>query len=347
MGPADRQPDQPEWQLEQVACDYCGRDEAEVLWAGPDRLHGLPGRFAVVRCCECGLVRTSPRPSLACLGAAYPEEYGPHQAKTLRARRPRGLTRWALRNLRGYPLGRRSAWPLRWLLRPVGWLTLKRRRASIYLPYRGEGRLLDFGCGAGGYVAKMAAAGWRAEGMDMSDEAVRIGREAGLTMHQGTLPGAELAAGSYDVVTMWHVLEHVPAPLTTLRAARRLLKPGGTLLAACPQLDSLQAAWFGGHWFALDLPRHLTHFTRKTLRRHLEAAGFEVERIVAFRRPSTIRKSFAYLAEDTGRRLHRRMARSRLLAGLASHFARLTGRAAQMICLARPAAGSGERKRNT
>ena len=329
------------WQLETVPCDHCGGAEADILIRGRDRAHGLPGEFNVVRCRQCGLARTSPRPTLESLAAAYPEEYPEHQGPALRTGPPAGqggpggLLRWALVNLRGYPLGRRAPAPLRWLLQPLAAAALARRKAFGYLAYEGEGRLLDFGCGTGGYVAKMAAAGWKAEGLDASPQAVRLGREAGLVLHEGTLPGAALPAESFDAVTMWQALEHVPSPRATLESVRRLLRPGGRLLVVCPRLDSLEARWFGPSWFGLELPRHLTHFTPQTLRRHVEAAALEVEGIRSFRRPALIRRSFAQLADSGRRPVHRRLASSRLVPGLLSWLSLLAGRTGQMMCLAR------------
>jgi SAM-dependent methyltransferase len=321
------------WQLEEVPCDFCGERGGEVIVAGRDRAHGLPGEFNVVRC-RCGLARTNPRPTLASLAAAYPEEYGPHQAAELHARQPGGALRWALVNWRGYPLGRRMPAVLRTGLTPLGMAVLAGRRSLGYLPYEGRGRLLDFGCGVGGYVAKMAAAGWQAEGIDASPAAVEIGCKAGLVLHAGTLPGTDLLPESYDVVTMWQALEHVPSPKATLAAARRILRPGGRLLVVLPRLDSMEARWFGDSWFGLELPRHLTHFTAATLRRHLESAGFEVLAVQSVRRPAIIRRSFSQLAEETGRAIHQRLARSRIVAGVMSWTARLAGRSGQMMCLA-------------
>jgi len=324
------------WRFEEVPCDFCESTDADPLLTGRDRLHGLPGAFAVVRCRRCGLVRTSPRPTIDSLGAAYPNDYEPHR-KGQEADPPEGLFRWALVNLRQYPLdppddGLRRA--VRWLF---AWATLHRRRAIGYLPYTGRGRLLDFGCGSGGYVARMNAVGWSAEGLDLSPEAVRAAREAGLTVHEGTLPGAALAPEFYDAVTMWHALEHVPSPKATLRAAHDLLRPDGLLLVAAPRFDSLAARWFGSCWFPLELPRHLTHFTAATLCRHLEATGFHVLRIHALRRPALLRHSFALLADETGRSGHRRLARSRLLCGALSWVALLARRTQQMVVVAQRA----------
>ncbi len=322
--------------LEEVPCDYCGATEADVVLTAGDRLCGLPGRFNVVVCRTCGLARTNPRPTLDSLPKAYTENYECHQGGLVPAGPPGGLLRWALVNYRNYPLGRKAPAIVRLAMMPWACLRLRGRKYIGYLPYRGQGRLLDFGCGIGRYVARMAAAGWKAEGMDVIPAAVATGREAGLTIHEGTLPGAELPAAQYDVVTMWHVLEHVPSPMATLRAARDLLLPSGRLVVVCPLFDSLAASWFGASWFGMrELPRHLTHFSQKTLRRHLEAAGLEVERTIPIRRPTFMRRSLVCRADDTGKALYRYLARSRTLSRFLSHVARLVGRTDEVLFEAR------------
>ncbi len=321
------------WQFEEVPCDFCGSSDAEFLIQGPDRLHGLPGEFKVITCKECSLSRTSPRPTLESLGAAYPEQYDPY-TKARKYDPPTGLLRWALVNLRDYPLGEKSSPIVRALKAPLGMRVLNNRRNLGYLPYVGQGKLLDFGCGAAGYVAKMAAAGWDAQGMDMSAQAVAAGREAGLTIHQGTLPGADLGGATFDVVTMWQAIEHVPSPTATLEAIREILNPGGLLLVVCPQLDSMAARKFGACWYSFDLPRHLTHFTRATLGAHMEKAGFKVEKMRSTVRPSTVRKSWAYLADDSGLEKHMRKSKSRFLTGLYCKIAGLSGQGSQIFCVA-------------
>ena len=104
---------------------------------------------------------------------------------------------------------------------------------------------------------------------------------------------------------------------------------------AVPRSDSLDARWFGPCWWGLDVPRHLTHFTEATLRRHLEAAGLEVERFYAVRRPQVLRHSLSLMAEDSGRTLHRRLSRSRFIVGLLSLVTLLARKTGQMTAIAR------------
>ncbi|MFO8013083.1 MAG: class I SAM-dependent methyltransferase [Phycisphaerae bacterium] len=330
------EPHQPEIRLQPVPCDYCGSEEAEPCFSGPDRVCGLEGEFHVVRCRECGLLRTNPQPVPEDLPKAYLPSYDVHEASVRIPEPPGGLLRWALVNYRAYPLGSKAPAVVRLAMGPWAVLRLRGRKFIDYVPYRGEGRLLDFGCGTGRYVARMAAAGWHAEGIDLVPQAVAAGRQAGLTIHEGTLPGGALPASHYDVITMWHVLEHVPGPMATLKAARDLLRPDGRLVVVCPMVDSLAASWFGASWFGMrELPRHLTHFSQKTLRRHLEAAGFDVVRVVPIRRPTFMRHSLLQEAEDTGKARYRWLARSRMLSRVLSHLARLLGRTDEVLFEAR------------
>jgi SAM-dependent methyltransferase len=165
----------------------------------------------------------------------------------------------------------------------------------------GENRLLDFGCGGGSFLERMAKQGWKVTGLDASPEAVRrVREELGLTALLGSLPHPELPPRSFDVVTMWHSLEHVHQPLEVLRAAHDLLTPGGRILVAVPNIQGWPAAWFGRSWFGLDLPRHLTHFTPTTLQAMLTKASLLVHSVRMIRHSDWLRSS-AKLARRQGR----------------------------------------------
>jgi SAM-dependent methyltransferase len=257
---ADSPTSRVEW--EEVPCPLCRGSRWKTLVEAADPGGGDQGLwFAVVKCLDCDLCFTNPRPSPRTIGAFYPTDYRPYRKSVARR-----LTLW--RRLRQRPD----------LTKGVAW--------------HGQGRLLDFGCGAGAFLARLHQAGWRVTGVDCSAESVaRIRQALGVTALVGSLPHPDLQDRSFDVVTMWHSLEHVHQPMEVLRAAYRLLVPGGKLVVELPNIESLPFRWFGSFWFGLDLPRHLTHFSPWTLRRMLERAGFDPGPVTMVRHVSWLRSS--------------------------------------------------------
>ena len=261
-----------EW--EEPDCLLCGGRRWLPLVEAPDNTKGGTGLwFAVVQCQDCGLCFTNPRPSAASIGQFYPAVYRPHRAP----RRPR----------------RR-----RWLPRLVpDWGRPRKEREA--LPWHGRGRLLDFGCGGGSFLERMHQQGWRVLGVDVSPAAVeRVRTVLGLPAVVGTLPHPDLVPGSFDVITMWHSLEHVHRPVEVLREARRLLAPGGQLLVAVPNIESLPFRLFKSAWYGLDVPRHLTHFAPWTLHLMLEHVGFTVGPIRMVRHGDWFRSSARLSCQD-------------------------------------------------
>ncbi|CAN5473199.1 class I SAM-dependent methyltransferase [soil metagenome] len=138
-------------------------------------------------------------------------------------------------------------------------------------------KILDVGCGNGGFLVQMKRRGFAVEGTEWTEaSAARIAAEEGIKVHVGDLTSLTLAATSYDAISLWHVFEHVPAPDATLAAIARLLKPGGVLLLAMPNQESWQSGLYGQHWFHLDPPRHLFGFGPRSLRKALDQHGFSV-----------------------------------------------------------------------
>ncbi len=284
-------------QWEETACLLCGSTHSKTLVEGADSQAGTGFRFAVVQCQDCGLCYTNPRLRSECLTRFYPADYRPHQVVVSNPRRRR-------RRLNGF------------------------RRSRPPLPWHGQGRLLDFGCGGGHFLVRMWTHGWQVTGVDNATPTVeRLRSETGLRILAGTLPHPELEPGSFDVITMWHALEHVPNPKQVLRAAHRLLAPKGKLLIAAPNIDSLAYRIFGSDWFGLDLPRHLTHFTPWTLQLMLERTGFKVRRIRMVGHSAWLRHS-ARLAcrQPRPRRLHRWL-RGKLWSRLLAPYSGLIGQA--------------------
>jgi SAM-dependent methyltransferase len=153
--------------------------------------------------------------------------------------------------------------------------------------------------------------GWQVTGLDVSPLVVaRIRAQLGLRAIAGTLPHPDLGPEGFDVVTMWMSLEHMHHPRRVLEETHRLLVPGGRVLVAVHNIRSAPFRWFGTAWSCLDLPRHLTHFSTTTLKRMLQAAGFQVERTQMLRKSDWIRASAARIGrQGHANRWHRLLTR--------------------------------------
>ena len=208
--------------------------------------------FDLVECASCGFRFTNPRPSSDEIGRYYEsEEYTPHQDTS------RGLIDTLYRWVRLYTL--RS-----------------KRRLVASLVDSPPGRLLDFGCGTGEFLAHCRSHGWAACGLEPDEKA----QEVAAATHGLTVEPPEhihdLPSDHFDVITLWHVLEHVPKLSDTIAELRRTLAPTGTLIVAVPNCASLDAHYYGADWAAYDVPRHLYHFRPPDVRRLFDRYGMTV-----------------------------------------------------------------------
>lgn len=137
------------------------------------------------------------------------------------------------------------------------------------------GSVLDVGCGRGDLGVALIRRGWRVSGIEPSASACAVARAHGVDAHRGTLATSSFSE-SFDAVVMTHSLEHVASPRPDLARVVRLLRPNGVLALSVPNFASWQRRRFGAAWFPLDLPRHRTHFTPKSLELALNGAGFEI-----------------------------------------------------------------------
>jgi 2-polyprenyl-3-methyl-5-hydroxy-6-metoxy-1,4-benzoquinol methylase len=154
-----------------------------------------------------------------------------------------------------------------------------------------RGRLLDVGTAAGAFVAAAKARGWDAEGCEPNHWMADWGtRRYGIRIRKGDLLQQDYEPGSFDVITLWDVIEHTTDPAAVLERCRTLLKPGGLLVVNYPDIGSWIARLFGRRWLFLTSV-HLYYFDRRTMRRLLEKAGFRVENV----RPHVQRLELDYI----------------------------------------------------
>jgi SAM-dependent methyltransferase len=269
-------------------CDLCGSMAYEVRFPNTrDRLHNLPGRFSLIRCCDCTLVRLSPRPAAASLPRHYPaDDYSAYKRAAggygLRERTLAGsreVVRAAvLSATHGYERTGLPVWTAMMPRHLPCWLV---RRATYgmkgFPDYVPGGRALDVGCGTGVFLSCIRRHGWDVVGVDTSPAAAAAARDLfGITVHVGELENAPFDEQSFDFIHMSHVIEHVSQPVATLHRAAALLRPGGRLYIETPNIDGLASRLSGEYWLHLDSPRHLWLFSHTTLTRALNMCGFSV-----------------------------------------------------------------------
>jgi len=223
-----------------VPCNLCG-DAGQLvsLWTVPDRHWAPDACFNLVYCKKCSLVYLNPRPEAQELERHYP---------SFTFNRPSVDSPVAF------------FWRLRQIER-----------------FRNKGKLLDVGCGNGGFLAFMQQRGWDISGLDNAPAGVSIAKELlGDRVLLTTLKEASYPSNHFDVVSLFEVLEHVPDPSSELKEINRILKPGGLLCLSVPNFASWERVLFAKWWNGLDAPRHLYQFAPHTLEKLLQAADFEI-----------------------------------------------------------------------
>ena len=228
------------------SCIVCGTSMEHYCYAQD---YESKENFAIKKCLHCGYGVTLIDSKVFESGRYYPQSYYGDQRRFL------PILETVFRLLSG-----------------VRKLRLKRATRKL-------GKVLDIGCGPGWFLDSMRRSGWSVEGTEVTDFAARHAREhLGLTVHTEEMDFPE----SFDIVSIWHVLEHVEDPVVTLRNIRSCIVEDGTLLLAVPNFSSLEAKITRGNWFHLDVPRHLHHFSKNSLYKIIENAGFRVERVSFF-----------------------------------------------------------------
>ena len=144
----------------------------------------------------------------------------------------------------------------------------------------GTGRLLDIGSGAGLFLAAAAQRDWSVVGLELSSAGVEFSkRTLGLDVRQATAESVDSLAETFDVVTMFDVIEHLYNPIAVLRLARSVLRPGGLMVVSTPNFDALSRLALGTDWAILSPLEHLYYFSAATLSRAFLAAGYSSSRI--------------------------------------------------------------------
>jgi len=330
---------------EETACPLCAaRQECELLQHQPA---GSAHTYRVVACGHCGMTYLNPRPDAASIGQFYTSEYEcyhpPARRSSWWSQQQQALRRLVMAHCFGTPPGLRGGLEKALAFLAAPWLCPERGTMTA-LPYQGEGRLLDFGCGSGWYAYRMRELGWQVTGMDFNAEvADKVQRQFGFPVLAGSLPHPEIRPESFDVITMGSVLEHVHRPQEVIAAAAQALRPGGYLCISLPNFACWGRRYFGKDWWGLQLPHHLLHFSPDTLRQMLARHGLEVRQLNVLGQPGWMRRSLAAVRQTPTNPVHNsllvRLGQLRPVASLLTRWTGWRGQGDYLQALAyRPAA---------
>jgi 2-polyprenyl-3-methyl-5-hydroxy-6-metoxy-1,4-benzoquinol methylase len=233
-------------------CLCCGGKDYELYVKAKDNYS--TEYFDIVKCKECGFIFTNPRPNPHEISRYYTSpDYMSHNSHS------RGLVQSIYRYARKY---------------------MMRKKLALIQDVAGTEKnfaMLDFGCGTGDFLGFVKQHGIYAEGVEPDAHAREVAKSVNNVDTYSLESSEDITPGKFDVITLWHVLEHVHELHAQIDYFYRWLKPGGKLLIALPNINSYDAKKYGMYWDALDVPRHLYHYAPKNLQQIIEKHHFRFE----------------------------------------------------------------------
>ncbi len=238
--------------IEVKNCPVCGANSFKEVYQAP-YFRGNNELFSIQECEQCQFWVTSPRPDDDELASYYETgEYISHNDKK------EGIVDY--------------------MYHAVRTVSLKRKVSLITKVNDGLGRLLDFGAGTGHFANVAKAAGWSVQGVEPSEEARKVAKVSN-ELDLVSPEEMQWKSKEFDVITLWHVLEHLPNLGEHMNRFAGSIKPGGALIIAVPNHESLDSKIYQSSWAALDVPLHLYHFKRKNIKHLAQVHGFTLENV--------------------------------------------------------------------
>jgi 2-polyprenyl-3-methyl-5-hydroxy-6-metoxy-1,4-benzoquinol methylase len=212
-------------------------------------------QFTIQRCTSCDFKFTNPRPDAKSIGRYYQsEDYISHTNSK------KGVFNQLYQVVRNYTIHQKT----KWMREIVGFR---------------DKTLLDYGCGTGEFLNQLKKEGWRVNGIEADDAAKNLAlKNYGLNV-MFPVELKSIPDDMYSIVTLWHVLEHIHELNETIEQFKRILHSKGNLVIAVPNSQSKDAEIYKEHWAAYDVPRHLYHFTEKTIKMLFEKHGFQIKEV--------------------------------------------------------------------
>ena len=247
---------------DQLECPICASPRPARWITAPDRFNGREKPYQLLRCSKCSLVWLHNPPAPAEMGDHYGADYD------------RTISSAAQSSAHWIP------------------------RRDELCRLKSGGAVLDLGCSTGGFLSTLKGPSWKLFGIEMSEDAAKVARSrCGAEVFVGDILDAHFAPASFDAITCFNVFEHVYAPREVLAKIAEWLKPGGIFYTMMPNIDSAGARIFRTYWYALELPRHLFHFSPSTLKLVSQSVGLK-QTLLSTHRELYFEASVHYIFDD-------------------------------------------------
>ncbi len=244
-------------QIEFTKCAICNKNNESPI-AKAKNTHGSycisDEEFNLVKCKKCGLVYVNPRPIEEEIHSYYSDNYY--------------LSKGSIKSKIE-----------KFILRPY-YMSLKRAHIK---QFKKKGKILDIGCGGGDFINLLPKNNWEVYGIEPNQTGFNLssdGNNKKMNIYDKKLLSCKFPDNYFDVITMWHVFEHIHKPNKELQEIKRVLKDDAIFILAVPNIKSFGFKICKEHWFHLDAPRHLYHYDSATIRKILDNNKFEVVKIV-------------------------------------------------------------------
>lgn len=233
-------------------CQICDNSEFKTAFELKDYFLSQEN-FSIIQCKNCGFLITNPQPDKDKIGEYYKsEEYVSHSNSR------KGLINSIYHFVRNFTL---------------------KKKFQMVKSLKSKGSILDIGCATGEFLNVFKLDKWTTLGIEPDKDAKKFAVENYNLNIENENHLEKIDENSFDIITMWHVLEHVPNLNKRLETLQRILKDEGNLIIAVPNYKSFDADYYGKFWAAYDVPRHLFHFSQSTMEKLLIKHGFEIENI--------------------------------------------------------------------
>jgi len=270
------------------SCDCCGSSAFVPLFVNHDRMYNLrEKKYQLIKCKNCGTRQLNDIPDEKEIGDFYPSSYEPLTKKVVNFEENIKLIKISQDvSFFGKVKGLFYHFPFR-------------LRVNRTLPkYKNGSRLLDIGCGSGSFLLLAKRFGFEVYGVEPSAFDDELNTRAGLQIHHGFLKDARFKENYFDVITINHVIEHMQKPSEVFAEIQRIAKPGGTIVIATPNANSLGFWIFGKYWLNTDTPRHIYLFSKQNIVEYAKKAKLKTEKVHYNGIPGSFSESLRYLIED-------------------------------------------------